>query len=401
MFGRLAALSVLLGTTQTEKTATTPQNFITVGPYICFYLNTKIEAVPLYSFTVPDVLTCQEYCHYMPSCAIFTFSLYGHTPTCTTFPGSVTTKHGRFDIGSVTVEKDCLEIQARCDRSNSAVVEQGGVYLRDLYITKCLAGADEPGADEPGAEEPGADERRALQWKACRDADVWRMQSVDNQDDTYRIERMYSDECLTWRVWTDGRMKLASLSTCNSSSPAQLFKITPGMNEGDCDWSITNPANYYIFIQVEQDNSIDDRKTLMSMSLVPAVSYDIPCSKFKVPHGAVLNEPSLPFYLPGADILVRCDPGYGIKLNHTYNPQLHVTCSRNLTKPVCSKITHSVPDLYRVLLLILAPLGVVCVLAEGAVIYVCSQKLSHERRKKKEMKYGAGTMRASAHTNSR
>ena len=342
---------------------------------LCYILNTKHTGTPLKSFTTPGLVTCQEYCRNIPSCSAFTFTVTSPETICHIFQEGYEnyTPH----IGSVSANASCL-VRAGCEKGRLVEESQKrGVYMQHHYSRKCLAANHK--------------EEDSLGWKECKYADLWEI--TEMPDGFYKVQRHGSDDCLAWLEWSHATsLRLGQLQTCNSSL-SQLFSISTAVAslpvvDDACTWTILDPDDFYI--SVKRQRMVNEHTALISVRFATTTA-DQKCKKFDVPHGTVLVEPSLPFHLPDSVIYIRCDPGYGMKGNSTYEPlqppEQHVTCSPDFLPPVCSKAKKSKKsdnldqfNLYKALLVVFVPLALSGLLVQAVVIFSYKKRLLKDKK---------------------
>ena len=83
---------------------------------------------------------------------------------------------------------------------------------------------------------------------------------------------------------------------------------------------------------------MESYNSLTSVNLKISVRNETcPIRRFIVKNGEVVNENKVPYFLPGETVIIRCQPGYGVKLfNHT-SYQI-VTCKERARPRPCSLV---------------------------------------------------------------
>jgi hypothetical protein len=76
--------------------------------------------------------------------------------------------------------------------------------------------------------------------------------------------------------------------------------------------------------------------------------------QLKVANGVVINDENKPFFLPGANITIRCMRGYGVK-KEGYVTEYQLSCKDNIAVKKCSMIPseRGSCELYQVLVVVL------------------------------------------------
>ena len=76
----------------------------------------------------------------------------------------------------------------------------------------------------------------------------------------------------------------------------------------------------------------------MSVNLkIPVRNEICPLRRFVVKNGEVVNENKVPYFLPGETVIIRCQPGYGVK-SFNYTSYQIVTCKERARPRPCSLV---------------------------------------------------------------
>ena len=91
-----------------------------------------------------------------------------------------------------------------------------------------------------------------------------------------------------------------------------------------------------LFTGKELDNSLSGI-SFRNPKIYQQNGMSCPLSQFSIPHGVVKNKKEFPFVLPGYQVEIQCDPGYGVKLlNYTSTQTL--VCSEDAKPRLCVRI---------------------------------------------------------------
>ena len=87
---------------------------------------------------------------------------------------------------------------------------------------------------------------------------------------------------------------------------------------------------------------MDSYNSLTSVNLkIPVRNEKCPLRRFVVKNGEVVNENKVPYFLPGETVIIRCQPGYGVK-SFNYTSYQIVTCKERARPRPCSLIKNRV-----------------------------------------------------------
>ena len=82
-------------------------------------------------------------------------------------------------------------------------------------------------------------------------------------------------------------------------------------------------------------NTMNTYYSLMSVNLkIPVRNETCPLRRFVVKNGEVVNENKVPYFLPGETVIIRCQPGYGVK-SFNYTSYQIVTCKERARSRPC------------------------------------------------------------------
>ena len=85
-------------------------------------------------------------------------------------------------------------------------------------------------------------------------------------------------------------------------------------------------------------NAMNKYNSLMSVNLkIPVRNEICPLRRFVVKNGEVVNENKVPYFLPGETVIIRCQPGYGVK-SFNYTSYQIVTCKERARPRPCSVV---------------------------------------------------------------
>ena len=187
---------------------------------------------------------------------------------------------------------------------------------------------------------PGED---VLKWRDCSSPAAWNMTLItEPQTGTVsprvsppiRLSLQGTNTCLQSLPKEDTFnyvQQQVVLVPCAQNTPEQEFQIVTtavAATSPLCNVELIFNGSY---VATDPDTELSKLK----VSFVEEDTPEKPCHKFSVRHGKVVTAPSAPFFLPGEQITVLCDEGFGA--GH-FNQYYILTCSAEMKPRPCTKL---------------------------------------------------------------
>ena len=289
----------------------------------------------LQMFKIDDLNKCWNYCKLTSRCLFFSFQLI--TRRCSLYTKLSIVRHKSRDFTLVVGDMICLQCLGNVDQVLNK--SQTVLLIEREELGKCLAVSRIRVnlTDEAGFK---------LVWKSFSQASLWTIHyRYDNNSHYVRVTLLDSDWGLETKIDPDSfenrpLVYLAPLKNTTRQSISlhesflmidkkcrfDFFALT--MLDGDrVTWEIffdTNTMNTY--------------NSLMSVNLkIPVRNETCPLRRFVVKNGEVVNENKVPYFLPGETVIIRCQPGYGVK-SFNYTSHQIVTCKERARPRPCSLV---------------------------------------------------------------
>ena len=289
----------------------------------------------LQMFKIDDLNTCWNYCKLTSSCLFFSFQLI--TRRCSLYTKLSIVSHKSRDFTLVVGDMICLQCLGNVEQVVSK--SQTGLLIEREEFGKCLAVSRIRVnlTDAAGFK---------LVWKSCSQASLWTIHyRYDNNSHFVRVTLHDSDWGLETNIDPDSienspPVYLASLK--NTSRQIISLDESSLMNDEKCRFDFLrltmldgNRVKWNLFFDTNDMNSYN---SLTSINLkIPVRNETCPLRRFVVKNGEVVNENKVPYFLPGETVIIRCQPGYGVKsLNYT-SYQI-VTCKERARPRPCSLV---------------------------------------------------------------
>ena len=329
---------------------------------------TGTDDLLLNTFSTAGARQCWMYCRYAIKCLAMSFQVMDGTCSLLAEYREDESMYGAEDV-HVAVSKNCME----SDNKNSAganlteivsLSSSGTGFLIQQVSSAlvCLAA----GKRMLRAEDK---EMYRVTWKSCAESTTtrWIMRPVghlESEDkassELYQISPADQlDLCLDVHISEKGQgameavlkkcREVSKSSTGSHNAQMMLVKIEhsgsfPNTNSHDA-YSIfstagVEPDDDSITILFTSDE-VDNSKSLHGVSFRKPAFYEEPprctLSQFSTPHGSVRNKENLPFFLPGHQVDVECDRGFGVRLLN-YTTLQTVVCSQAAKPLPCTRI---------------------------------------------------------------
>ena len=309
----------------------------------------------LNTFSTTGALQCWLYCKSNFKCFSLSFEIL--SSTCSLFDGDSIMSNREVEKGfSITLEKHCMEMSKKTSLGASitdiiylSISGVGFLIEQALYQITCLT------KGKSLRTKPEDDVSYRLKWKPCKEGSKWVLKDPVRQDlevegvDLYQISPADElDLCLEVLVAEDG-LKMAILSTCRSLLPEeedpQLFfvRIEQTIIDQDLHSIFSRPGSEKFFDILFTGKDFNYlANSLFGISFREPSFYEqegkssCPLSQFSTPHGVMRNKENVPFVLPGSQVEIQCDQGYGVK-NRNYTPTQTLVCSEDAKPQLCTK----------------------------------------------------------------
>ena len=428
----------------TAAAATTVADYQVMPPPVsdeyCVTAEWRNYSFPLHHSQFPSSgpTECWEFCLHEIRCKAIVYTVF-QEQNCRLFDQHL---EKRDDVTAllaqlvIFVEKFCVE-QIRWNVTE--MIKQShvsGIHLRNESSGKCIEEKKKKGEEkeeerekEEEEEEEKEDEEKeekekedeedeededevTLRWGTTSSCfTLWELHLMSTGNETgfqsavqyeIRVQLRGTELCLE-RSEQSSYQGVVVVRPCAPRSPSQRLWLMarPDNWYGENQWSMLTPDK--VFVSLEEIKNMANIY-LLTLSFVKLIvpQESSPCGKFTVRKGTVEdNDPSRPFHLPGAVLLITCDPGYGvINDDGVYLPQTRVTCTgTGFVAPKCSRIKTKKPKarvepvLEMPLLNILLLVGIMVI---GGLALVAACLLQHYKGRVKELKEETQALRETA-----
>ena len=311
----------------------------------------------LKTFSTSGALQCWQYCKYTFKCRVLSFEIVNST--CSLF--SIDAKsRAKVDKGSsVIIYRHCMEFSK---------VESLGASIKDIIrLSQSRVGfLIEQAVSQITCLTKGKSLKMVqdtlitnisyrLMWAPCTEGSKWVLKELKDreleaeEDDVYQLSPADElDLCLD--VLQDGMLRMAILSTCRNVSDKeedpQLIFVRSELSISYQDvYSILSKfgGKYSGDIIFTGKGVINYAKSFYGVSFREPSFYEqegpshCPLSQFSTPHGVMRNKENVPFVLPGSQVEIQCDQGYGLK-NRNYTSTQTLVCSEDAKPRLCTRI---------------------------------------------------------------
>ena len=289
----------------------------------------------LQMFKIDDLNKCWNYCKLTSRCLFFSFQLIARR--CSLYTKLSIVRHKSRDFTLVVGDMICLQCLGNVDQVLNK--SQTGILIEREELGKCLAVSRTRVnlTDAAGFK---------LVWKSCSHASLWTINyRYDNNSHFVRVTLHDSDWGLETNVDPDSiknypPVYLASLK--NTSRQTISLDESTLMNDEKCRFDFVgltmldgNRVKWNLFFDT---NDMYSYNSLTSINLkIPVRNETCPLRRFVVKNGEVVNENKVPYFLPGETVIIRCQPGYGVK-SFNYTSYQIVTCKERARPRPCSLV---------------------------------------------------------------
>ncbi|KAL5271708.1 hypothetical protein ACHWQZ_G000048 [Mnemiopsis leidyi] len=214
------------------------------------------------------------------------------------------------------------------------VVERSleGLYIQNAWSGRCLTLDDSPGG--------------SLKWKRCVSASSWSIEVLRTNGDLQIKVHPFNDLslCIEGSLFDGVLLPIVSVSNCSDSINQELILNRSLQLDAfgvQRNFLILGSDLFYLYTDNKSSESQNIRKSLTDIRFLNYSELEGPCHhvNLKVKNGKILGESAGTFYLPGTNLTVLCEAGYGVKGNG-YSQLGWFVCYNELTRPPrCSKMS--------------------------------------------------------------
>ena len=293
----------------------------------------------LQMFKIDDLKKCWNYCKHTRGCLFFSFQLI--TRRCSLYTKLSIVRHKSRDFTLVVGDMICLQCLGNVDQVVNK--SQTGLLIEREELGKCLAVSRTRVnlTDAAGFK---------LVWKYCSQASLWTMHyRYDNNSRFVRVTLHDSDWGLETKIDPNSKENSPSVYLALlKNTTRQIVSVDESLlmiNE-KCRFDFLgltmldgNRVKWNLFFDA---NFMESYNSLTSVNLkIPVRNEKCPLRRFVVKNGEVVNENKVPYFLPGETVIIRCQPGYGVK-SFNYTSYQIVTCKERVRPRPCSLIKNRV-----------------------------------------------------------
>ena len=306
----------------------------------CYEYYKEISSTPFMKFDLAADKDCWDYCKYVDQCKLFSVPKQHSNRTCSLYKENEITVQIKEGYSSIIfASKSCLLLKLRLNRTqglnNLESSLKNGVVIHKADFELCL----EADFDNVSAL---ADYGYPVYWtRNCGDAKKWELNCTSEQGVLGRCSRAivkvrdHPKYCLTFLtredIWTASMLPCFD-GTHNKCSCKEKYQDLISTGRGMTDWKIgsmtRNLTKVFASLPSESLWNLTINYTLDDIELIPEETLlDTPCRNVSVLNGQVLQNDAVPMFLPGEEMTVQCNPGYGAKFdNGSYLKVYNVTC---------------------------------------------------------------------------
>ena len=316
---------------------------------------------PLRSLKSEGALECWQYCKYMFECHVISYDTLGGI--CVLYTESQAYKHRQSKEFNYMVRKECMEKDPTGKVLAAGITnpQPGSEFLIRQSVPQmgCLTKVKSARPDVNLVEIGGY----RLRWSTCAESNSWGLRKVEHTSEKienfefYQIYMIEEPEmCLDVNqpdFSSLGRRQVI-LTKCREISQTNkedkqimfLFKedflFQSDYASGLSIYSITETRSEELTWALYTD--VTGEKTsgrLMGLTFTTSSTLrgkaSCSLSKFNTPHAKVQNRDGIPFFLPGEDVTVLCDPGYGVSALN-YSTVQSIVCGASEKTQPCTTI---------------------------------------------------------------
>ncbi|KAL5247651.1 hypothetical protein ACHWQZ_G019514 [Mnemiopsis leidyi] len=317
-----------------------------------------ILSKPYRKFDLPADKDCWDYCRYDEECQLFSFSKqfnnsqFNNTRSCSLYKENDKSVEQRINVSTSILysSKNCINLvlplflnKTESEISIFESSQDDGVVIYKPDPGICL---------QADFQETSPKQVYPVYWTShCGDAVKWELNCTGIQTQLHGCSgtilqvRGHPEYCLTYlthdNTWTAIMQACDNKNKNNEMLPkarqsAVLTSIT------DRGWNLSrvinmNQKKLSATLPFETPWDLTVNYTLTELELIPKKDLlSTTCSDLSVQHGQVLLNDMVPVFLPGEEITVRCNPGFGAKFdNGSYLKIYTVPCQMFLSLVDC------------------------------------------------------------------
>ena len=285
----------------------------------------------LNQFPADSLEQCEQYCQFSDHCNYLVYKT--QTKMCTLVKNlPAKTKNVWSTIGNFTCVRS---VRGALEQQNHSTVEWfimvDGKKQLEVLITngdtgKCL----------------GVDKTSHLKWGACLDMSLWIVRLMNpNSAVDVSIKHKISGKCM--EVLQDGfTVTAVNLTNCSRSDAQQQLVISPFniLPTHTMEKQLLEELLWTLQLNYDYKTvhlCLHCKETLQNLVIDPVEEFRGACNKdmdpMKIKNGKVVKNPSAPFYLPGSNMTVACNPGYEAR-EHNNATTYQYTCLNSFIKPL-------------------------------------------------------------------
>ena len=287
------------------------------------------------TFTTRGVLECWEFCRLNRNCHSLTFNAL--SAECTVFRADTANSFYRLATFYQTTGKDCMEevylssgVRIReftLPRNTSSLAkERTGIWIVKKYDTsknECLGVSVEDGHNS----------NFEILWKSCKREDLWKVSTSvnENMQIVYKICLKDDINCCL-----DESHKIPN-SICRNAT----YKYNLPYDQREVYLQVSSMSRITVVFRVNVVKRYPPIVTTnkFDVTLIELIKAPKPCypSQFQIKNGAIISENSQPFFLPGSNVFIECNKGFGVKKLNFSTIQT-VKCTERMYFLPCSRM---------------------------------------------------------------
>ena len=319
----------------------------------CYEYYKEISSRTFMKFDLGADKDCWDYCKYEDQCKLFSVPKQHDNRTCSLYKeNEITVKYtGRYS-STIFASKTCMLLKLSLNNTQGMNTLESslknGVVIYKADRELCL----EADFDNVSAlPEYGC----PVYWTSnCGGAKKWELNCTSEQGvmggcSRARVKvRDHLEYCLTFLtredIWTASMLPCFD-GTHNKCSCKEKYQDLILTGWGMKNWKIgsmtRNLTKVFASLPSESPWNLTRNYTLDNVELIPKEKLlNTPCKNVSVLNGQVLQSDAVPMFLPGEEMTVQCNPGYGAKFdNGSYLTVYNVTCWMFPSLIDCSPLT--------------------------------------------------------------
>ena len=321
------------------------------------YHSREIASKPYIKFNLAAENDCWHYCKFDEKCNLFSVPKKHKTRTCSLYKENELTVEFKPKYSSNTIygSKNCLNLPEILNNT-----QEGTNIFQKSLENGLIIYREDPGLCLEADFDDGSSSKKygyPVYWSSnCRNAKKWELNCTGIQGGIGGCSkaivkvRNHPEYCLTFlkreSTWT------ATMQTCHNETDEDINSMTEYRQSlmlsqiYQVGWNVTliiigNVTRVCATLPSESlwnfrvNHTLDGFELLSKQDLL-----NTPCKNVSVPNGKVLLSDAVPMFLPGEEMTVQCNPGYGAKFdNGSYLKVYNVTCWKFPSLVDCSPLT--------------------------------------------------------------